>query len=167
MYPFFAGLYISHSLTEKQNGSIGVASEPNKGSTFAFYIKARQMSAPTPSLEHSLQSTQELVLRQLESTQALRPVNVTSVTKPPETLPRQKVAPSPKISQKAPPLSDTAYHVLLVEVSSFILISRVSVLTLAGQSHQPNNPQETAYQSWLRRICCQPRSRSAGNLASR
>lgn len=36
------GLFISRRLTEKQGGEIGVASVPNQGSTFAFYIKARQ-----------------------------------------------------------------------------------------------------------------------------
>ncbi|KAF2011040.1 putative histidine kinase HHK11p [Aaosphaeria arxii CBS 175.79] len=36
------GLFISRRLTEMQGGSIGLASEYKKGSTFAFYIKARR-----------------------------------------------------------------------------------------------------------------------------
>ncbi|KAI0379178.1 hypothetical protein F5Y04DRAFT_260622 [Hypomontagnella monticulosa] len=35
------GLFISRRLTEMQNGAIGVASSPGKGSTFAFYIEAQ------------------------------------------------------------------------------------------------------------------------------
>lgn len=40
------GLFISHSLSEKQSGSIGVSSEPGRGSTFAFYIKCRRHNGP-------------------------------------------------------------------------------------------------------------------------
>ncbi|KAJ4991619.1 histidine kinase hhk13p [Stagonosporopsis vannaccii] len=37
------GLFISRRLTELQGGSIGLASEYKKGSTFSFYIKARRI----------------------------------------------------------------------------------------------------------------------------
>ena len=37
------GLFISRRLTELQGGSIGLASEYKKGSTFSFYIKARRV----------------------------------------------------------------------------------------------------------------------------
>jgi signal transduction histidine kinase len=123
------GLFISHSLTEKQNGSIGVASEPNKGSTFAFYVKVRQMSAPTPSSEPTLQATQELVLRQLENTQSLKVIEDTAVMKEPEALQRQKVVPSPKVLQEGTPPPELPYHVLLVEVSIRIFVFQASVLT--------------------------------------
>lgn len=36
------GLFISQKLTEKQGGEIGVCSDAGKGSTFAFYVKARR-----------------------------------------------------------------------------------------------------------------------------
>jgi signal transduction histidine kinase len=161
------GLFISHSLTEKQNGSMGVASQPSKGSTFAFYIKVRQTSAPTPSSEHALQETQELVLRQLENTQALKAIEDTAVTKEPEELQRQRIVPSPKVLQEQPPPPDLAYHVLLVEVSYRIFISQVSVLTFIGQSDQPSDPQETAHQSRLHRLCRQSWFRGSGNFTPR
>ncbi|KAF1917679.1 putative histidine kinase HHK11p [Ampelomyces quisqualis] len=37
------GLFISRRLTELQGGAIGLSSEPKKGSTFSFYIKARRV----------------------------------------------------------------------------------------------------------------------------
>ena len=43
------GLFISRELVELQGGEIGVASESGKGSTFAFYVKARKSSAPENS----------------------------------------------------------------------------------------------------------------------
>ena len=42
------GLFIARLLTQLQGGDIGVASAPQKGSTFAFYIKVRRA---TPSAD--------------------------------------------------------------------------------------------------------------------
>ncbi len=45
------GLFISRELVELQGGEIGVSSESGRGSTFAFYIKARRSSAPPKDAE--------------------------------------------------------------------------------------------------------------------
>lgn len=45
------GLFISRELVELQGGEIGVSSESGKGSTFAFYVKARRSSAPARDSE--------------------------------------------------------------------------------------------------------------------
>ena len=48
------GLFISRELVELQGGEIGVSSESGRGSTFAFYIKARRSSAPTEASDQSI-----------------------------------------------------------------------------------------------------------------
>ena len=45
------GLFISRELTELQGGEIGVASEAGKGSTFAFYVRARRSAKPANTEE--------------------------------------------------------------------------------------------------------------------
>ena len=47
------GLFISRQLVELQGGEIGVASEAGKGSTFAFYVKARRSDGPSAAGEES------------------------------------------------------------------------------------------------------------------
>ncbi|KAL2399839.1 hypothetical protein ABEF93_001826 [Exophiala dermatitidis] len=49
------GLFVSRELTENMGGEIGVVSAPGKGSTFAFYVRARKADAPQ-ELTHVSQS---------------------------------------------------------------------------------------------------------------
>lgn len=61
------GLYISRELAEKHGGQVGVQSEPGKGSTFAFYVKARRAPATQPVLEQVLEdSTDSKLINRLE-----------------------------------------------------------------------------------------------------
>ena len=46
------GLFISRELVELQGGEIGVSSESGKGSTFAFYVKARKSQGPVEASDH-------------------------------------------------------------------------------------------------------------------
>jgi signal transduction histidine kinase/CheY-like chemotaxis protein len=46
------GLFISRELVELQGGQIGVFSESGKGSTFAFYVKARRSVEPKDPKDH-------------------------------------------------------------------------------------------------------------------
>lgn len=43
------GLFISQKLTERQGGEIGVSSVPEKGTTFAFYVKTGRTEPAAPS----------------------------------------------------------------------------------------------------------------------
>lgn len=152
------GLYLSHALTEKQGGSMGVVSQPEKGSTFAFYIKVRQMPAPpTPTSEVTFQATQELVLRKLEDTPDLRLVQDTAVTRKSEASQRQELPPSPTVPREQTSLPKVAYHVLLVEVKHCVPAPHFSSLIFLGQPYQPSDSQETAHKSRLYRPCCQSR----------
>ncbi|CAD0041900.1 unnamed protein product, partial [Aureobasidium pullulans] len=95
------GLFISHTLTEKQNGRMGVISKPGQGSTFAFFVKGRRVPGPpTPSSE----SSQELVFRQLKAAQENR---------------NPKGAETKDLVKSEDPQyldpSDVVYHILLVE----------------------------------------------------
>lgn len=45
------GLFISRELVELQGGEIGVSSERSKGSTFAFYVKARRSTVSSDAIE--------------------------------------------------------------------------------------------------------------------
>ena len=64
------GLFITRQLTELQGGEVGVASEPEKGSTFAFYIRTRRTDAL------------ELTLSRMSSPASLAPISAPA--RPPE-----------------------------------------------------------------------------------
>jgi PAS domain S-box-containing protein len=51
------GLFISRELVELQGGEIGVASESEKGSVFAFYVKARRCSNPPVEIDEDPQAS--------------------------------------------------------------------------------------------------------------
>ncbi|KAI1847108.1 hypothetical protein JX265_012920 [Neoarthrinium moseri] len=58
------GLFISKKLAELQGGAIGVRSEPNVGSTFAFFVATRTAQPTTPL---AVDSIHELSLRRTSS----------------------------------------------------------------------------------------------------
>ena len=76
------GLFISRELVELQGGEIGVSSTAGKGSTFAFYVKARRSKAPTEVLEH----IPTMGLRKSSTDQKLAPTGSTIA-------PQRKAAP--------------------------------------------------------------------------
>lgn len=43
------GLYICHKLVQKQDGGVGVASNPGEGSVFGFYVETRRAKEPPPA----------------------------------------------------------------------------------------------------------------------
>lgn len=93
------GLFISHSLIEKQSGRIGVSSTPGSGSTFAFYIKTRRVQESSDSPMNGYSSTK--IQRQL-------------VAQDIETNKNSQVS-SPPAKRKANTLRSSDYHILLVE----------------------------------------------------
>ena len=63
------GLFISRELVELQGGEIGVSSESGKGSTFAFYVKARKCQAPAEASDNVSSSA----LRKTSLNRTLKP----------------------------------------------------------------------------------------------
>ena len=86
------GLFISRELVELQGGEIGVSSESGKGSTFAFYVKARKTTAPIEehdeqSVEpfHSARASSEKIAVTSQSIKASRPLDILSGPTAPST----------------------------------------------------------------------------------
>lgn len=91
------GLFISRELVELQGGEIGVSSESGKGSTFAFFVKARTCTEPIEEKD------------QLAS--AKMPTGTSYMTSP-----RLKAAsPSDITKARLPSMSDNQLRVLIVE----------------------------------------------------
>lgn len=93
------GLFISHSLIEKQSGRIGVSSILGSGSTFAFYVKTRRVEECSKSRTNGYSPTEikkQIVAEVVEANQ------------------------SPKVLTRRPKKKDdrvhsSTYHILLVE----------------------------------------------------
>ena len=110
------GLYICRELAEKQGGGVGVASSPNEGSVFGFYIESRRSQAPEKSQDTR---TQLLKKPQLLSTdrpnapQRRGSRQVSQVAnghpKSPSKAAEAEPEPSPQESEEG------IFHVLLVE----------------------------------------------------
>ena len=83
------GLFISRELVELQGGEIGVASESGKGSTFAFYVKARKSAAPKEEVEQvpapnakSRKPSSGKLLKSLPTTKLIQDIGTLKPTAP-------------------------------------------------------------------------------------
>ena len=108
------GLFISRELVELQGGEIGVASEAGKGSTFAFYLKARRSTEPPT---HSSEVAENLITSGYQVRKGSRG---TKLTKGRPVLATHQSSPNtsqlPKASRTySSREADTALHVLVVE----------------------------------------------------
>lgn len=66
------GLFISRELVELQGGEIGVASESEKGSVFAFYVKARRCSDPPAEIQEDGLSSSSGSRKPLKTSELVR-----------------------------------------------------------------------------------------------
>lgn len=104
------GLFISRQLAEMQGGEIGVASEPEKGSTFEFYVKARRI----PALAHNEDVAKAVNVQNLAHGDALREAcgEISSVHNDVPISNGVAIAPLPLPHRPAPQKS---LHILVVE----------------------------------------------------
>ncbi|GAB7355521.1 hypothetical protein MBLNU459_g6005t1 [Dothideomycetes sp. NU459] len=112
------GLFISHSLSEKQSGGIGVSSQPGKGSTFAFYIKSRRSAGPpavTPDLPFSRTIPSLPVQRMDSPSRDARERQLNSIDTMTAALFISDEYPNSPSPVASPPATPPLYHVLLVE----------------------------------------------------
>ncbi|KAI9704053.1 MAG: hypothetical protein M1820_005675 [Bogoriella megaspora] len=88
------GLFISRELTELQGGEVGVASEAGKGSTFAFYVKARRSEAPKEE-EHLGGLKRQPSDASAKARMVQKQVTGNNALQPPKTRDFAKLSPSP------------------------------------------------------------------------
>ena len=88
------GLFISRELVELQGGEIGVSSESGKGSTFAFYVKAKKSNGPADGTEELPALTQ--VNSRRSPVRRTSKHNATTAESQPSSVPKTPViAPKP------------------------------------------------------------------------
>ena len=102
------GLFISRELTEMQGGMIGVGSEVGKGSTFAFYVKAKR--ATTPSLTLLPKNSSHKRAGSISTTPAQSPTRQTAPSASPQAK-KQKALSRPV----TPTREKVNFNCLLVE----------------------------------------------------
>ena len=90
------GLFISRELVELQGGEIGVSSKSGKGSTFAFYIKARKSSEPKEAADQDFRPStlgKTSTRRQTGSMMSLstKPARAASIVNRPQNEPAGKL----------------------------------------------------------------------------
>lgn len=103
------GLFISRELVELQGGEIGVSSESGKGSTFAFYVKARKSTAPKDAID------------QLPSFGGSRKSSFGDK----KTLTKNRTSSNDKITQRNPPPSRPGSDLKVLVVEDNVVNQRV------------------------------------------
>jgi CheY-like chemotaxis protein len=109
------GLFISRQLTEMQGGEIGVASEPEKGSTFEFYVKGRRVQPPENEDAIPARNDLQLLVREDVLREACGGVEISELNKS-----DQSPIVSPAVESPASPLpirsrTKKGFHILVVE----------------------------------------------------
>ncbi|KAH7116891.1 hypothetical protein B0J11DRAFT_442335 [Dendryphion nanum] len=115
------GLFISREMSELQGGSIGVQSEPTKGSTFSFYIKSRHASPPSSYRPNVLPNhTKAEIIQHTTAPGSDSPFRLTSTLT--------------SLSSTPPPSANQIFHILVVEDN--LINQRVLTSQLIKRGHK-------------------------------